>query len=525
MTLTAADIDTLHRKRGVIQRRITTFEKILDEETAAETANIELIDTALQGVVKSWSKFDNIQLQLETISRAKKLIKKGTVVAVNTTTENIQNLIQTMSVKLPQIQLISFSGAYEEWSSFFNNFTSLVHNNPSISPSQKLQYLRSALQGRAARAIQSLKTTNANYECTRKIVRRHWAALRELPRLHKDTLEALGELVDAFNQHLRSMRNLGEPIDKWNTPSIDLIITKISVEPVLNWELTLKDQRVPSYKGLLDYLEKKASCSDSPSATSSNNSNINKLDNKFSNNYKRDKNFTPHRQAFTTMNFPLCKICKQNHKIYHCLTFFGLPVEQRIQAVQRKGLCFTCLHIGHTASKCTAGKCHKCSKKHNTLIHRSQNIEKVVNVPSDKTTQPVNNEKNVQQGTALSILCVGQINLSSSLQGELYLQKTRLGWLIGGSQPTKQVSKKHSCHVTSINLDKQLTKFWEIEKASVLKQTSQEDIECENHFKENVMRDENGRYMVALPFNHLKSKLGESKTMAMRRLQGMQRKL
>ncbi|XP_057324818.1 uncharacterized protein LOC130667322 [Microplitis mediator] len=432
MTLTAADIATLHRKRGVIQRQITTFEKILDEETAAETANEELINTALQGVVQSWSEFDNIQSQLDStekdgeeteqlkrdelelkfytaISRAKKLIKKGTVVAVNTTTENIQNSIQTMSVKLPQIQLISFLGAYEEWSSFFDNFTSLVHNNPSISPSQKLKYLRSALQGRAARAIQSLETTDAYYddaieilksknECTRKIVCRHWATLRELPRLHKDTPEALGELVDAFNQHLRSMRNLGEPIDKWDTPLIDLIITKISVETALNWELTSKDQKVPFYKGLLDYLEKRASCSDSPSATSLNNSNINKLDNKFSNNYKRDKNCTPHRQAFINMNFPLCKICKQNHKIYHCSTFLGLPVEQRIQAVQREGLCFNCLHTGHTASKCTAGKCHKCSKKHNTLIHRSQNIEKVVNEPSEKTTQPVNNEKNVQQG-------------------------------------------------------------------------------------------------------------------------------
>ena len=38
-------------------------------------------------------------------------------------------------------------------------------------------------------------------------------------------------------------------------------------------------------------------------------------------------------------------------------------------------------------------------------------------------------------GPTLSMICVGQINLTTPNQPDLYLQKTRLGWIIGGSAP------------------------------------------------------------------------------------------
>ena len=46
---------------------------------------------------------------------------------------------------------------------------------------------------------------------------------------------------------------------------------------------------------------------------------------------------------------------------------------------------------------------------------------------------------------------------------------------------------------------------------------SQEKQTCEVHFKENTQRNFEGRYIVRLPFNENKEKLGESRHMALRR--------
>ena len=66
-------------------------------------------------------------------------------------------------------------------------------------------------------------------------------------------------------------------------------------------------------------------------------------------------------------------------------------------------------------------------------------------------------------GMALSLLCVGQIDLSPPNGPDLVLQKTRFGWVIGGSVPAALSDKKQFCHSTS-GLQLDLTRFWEIEE-------------------------------------------------------------
>lgn len=66
-------------------------------------------------------------------------------------------------------------------------------------------------------------------------------------------------------------------------------------------------------------------------------------------------------------------------------------------------------------------------------------------------------------GTTLSLLSVGQIQLSSIDKKDLFLQKTLLGWIIGGAVPLTQPSSRRTCHVTS-TLQFELSKFWELEE-------------------------------------------------------------
>ena len=127
-------------------------------------------------------------------------------------------------------------------------------------------------------------------------------------------------------------------------------------------------------------------------------------------------------------------------------------------------------------------------------------------------------------GTALSLLCVGQINLSPPDGPDLYLQKTRLGWVIGGSAPTTQPNRSRCCHTTAA-LQFDINKFWELEEGPQTQRLSAAEDACEQHFQDNTTRNTDGRYIVALPFNEKMSQLGESKSRALKRLLSLERRL
>ncbi|XP_017797537.1 PREDICTED: uncharacterized protein LOC108578673 [Habropoda laboriosa] len=127
-------------------------------------------------------------------------------------------------------------------------------------------------------------------------------------------------------------------------------------------------------------------------------------------------------------------------------------------------------------------------------------------------------------GTALSLLCIGQINISPPNGPDLYLQKTRLGWVIGGSTPATNPTSSTSCHTTTA-LQTDIAKFWEIEEGPQVQRLSKSEEACETHFCKNTKRDAEGRYVVALPFNGREQQLGESKSRATKRFLSLKRKL
>lgn len=64
-----------------------------------------------------------------------------------------------------------------------------------------------------------------------------------------------------------------------------------------------------------------------------------------------------------------------------------------------------------------------------------------------------------------------------------------------------------------------------IEEIAKDKPKSNEEIKCEIHFLNTVSRDDNGRYVVQLPFREANLRLGESRTVALKRLTSLERSL
>ncbi|KFM63798.1 hypothetical protein X975_18993, partial [Stegodyphus mimosarum] len=70
-------------------------------------------------------------------------------------------------------------------------------------------------------------------------------------------------------------------------------------------------------------------------------------------------------------------------------------------------------------------------------------------------------------------------------------------------------------------LDNTLKPFWELENVEVAKKGSKESEFCEEHFKNNYTREDNGKYVVKMPFKEDPMCLGNSKQIALKKLNSL----
>ncbi|GFV60707.1 uncharacterized protein TNCV_4180431 [Trichonephila clavipes] len=111
------------------------------------------------------------------------------------------------SIKLPDIPLPQFSGLYEEWSTFKDQFDSLISYNEKLTNSQKLYYLRFTLRGHA-KQIECcddtfealLEALTLRYENKRAIFDTHLQAIINQEKILHETSRELRYFVDNVNK-------------------------------------------------------------------------------------------------------------------------------------------------------------------------------------------------------------------------------------------------------------------------------------------------------------------------------------
>ncbi|CAK9806969.1 hypothetical protein ANTQUA_LOCUS5085 [Anthophora quadrimaculata] len=113
-------------------------------------------------------------------------------------------------------------------------------------------------------------------------------------------------------------------------------------------------------------------------------------------------------------------------------------------------------------------------------------------------------------------------NRIRSNNDKVVLQDSELGWILSGEIDSVQTNT--SC-LNVQTLDEQLEKFWELDQYPNAKIMSPQDQRCEEFFKQTTHRNENGRYVVRLPFNDKKHQLGNSYKSALNRFYSLERRL
>ncbi|GFT99418.1 integrase catalytic domain-containing protein [Trichonephila clavipes] len=112
----------------------------------------------------------------------------------------------------------------------------------------------------------------------------------------------------------------------------------------------------------------------------------------------------------------------------------------------------------------------------------------------------------------------GKINVKNS---NLILQDSVFGYIVGGS--VENELNLYSCGLIcgSEELNSSWRKFWEIEEIDNELPKNLENSICEEHYAQTHKRDESGKYIVSIPFKEHWSCLGNSKDIALKRLESL----
>lgn len=157
--------------------------------------------------------------------------------------ENEKELATT--VKLPKIDIVTFSGDNLKWTEFWDLFQCAVHNNKKLSSIEKFNYLKSKISGEAPRAISGLSVSNVNYQVAFDILKERFGDSQEVTDLHyhkminlplaSNNTCSLRCFLDYMERHLCCLEVL-----KQNVNQDSMIRVKLPQEVLLQLEIPNK---------------------------------------------------------------------------------------------------------------------------------------------------------------------------------------------------------------------------------------------------------------------------------------------
>ncbi|XP_078364115.1 uncharacterized protein LOC144648427 [Oculina patagonica] len=319
-----------------------------------------------------------------------------------------QNAVRT---RLPKLYLPKFKGDVTKWNTFWDSFQSAVHRNEGISNIDKFNYLNSVLEGAAARAIQGLTLTEANYDAAIKLLQERFGRPQQIISAHMDQLlkvspcsndrpASLRYVYDQICVHSRGLASLGVTSDQYGSLLIPVIMSKLPPEIRLQIARNSKDS-VWKIEELLNVIKVEVEAREASEMTMAKTSEGGKSqspgrDSKF-------RNQTPTANSLVSQqggSFKIkCAYCRNEHYSASC----GVvrDTAQRRSILERDKRCFNCLRFDHETKECTnPKKCRHCQQRHHQSICSTldQGKPKEVSAEEMKTTTTVSNKA---KGTVL----------------------------------------------------------------------------------------------------------------------------
>ncbi|GFX66744.1 DUF1758 domain-containing protein [Trichonephila clavipes] len=103
--------------------------------------------------------------------------------------------------------------------------------------------------------------------------------------------------------------------------------------------------------------------------------------------------------------------------------------------------------------------------------------------------------------------------------------RSDLGWIVAGNVPSEEMFSSIAVNSIQVVTDELVSNFWKLDSVPEANLLTSEERACEDHFLDTHVRNEDGRYVVRLPFHSSPSKLRDSRESAIRRLKSLEHSL
>lgn len=291
-------------------------------------------------------------------------------------------------IRLPKLELCSFSGDQENWPIFYETFRTAVHENPGLSDGEKIIYLMGKLTGNALTICQGILPSAENYMVIWKALlsryndRRLMAAnyldrLMNLPAID-NTPASLESFIDKFSSIISALHQL-KITSLEDLLFIHIGCKKINLETVKAFEMSLNDaDKIPTCDEFVEFVRKHAHLlKRAHNVTDNNMKSTQSRKNVLSTNTSQTSNRSPGLRSNTNVKTFVnvqehsnCVCCdKSDHPLTKCPTFLATSPRDRFAIIKRNNLCVNCFDK-HTLPNCPSNsRCKLCARSHNDLLH------------------------------------------------------------------------------------------------------------------------------------------------------------
>ena len=328
-----------------------------------------------------------------------------------TSTKNQKPLFCGHSTRdsLPKLRLNKFDGDPLHWSDWSSLFKSIVHD-ANLSLNGKMQHLQNSVIGRAKSAIEgygysgdsyyeALKELESRFGKPSLVVKVTLDRLRKTPRVQNDKPQEVSNLPDVVSTTVWTFKKFGYESDLRAEANVSLTVDKLSQELKIKWKDNTKATKLerPSLVDFSLWLKDQADIYDDcyPKVSSRFLSQSGKNKSRFGGSNGVTERQNAFSSNFTSRPKPQKSACimvdGEGHKLSSCPKFKALSVQERLNEVQKHGLCFSCLSPQHWLNNCVNQKqcgVNGCSRSHNALLHNLRNVTSMENTDTASPTNP-----------------------------------------------------------------------------------------------------------------------------------------
>lgn len=221
---------------------------------------------------------------IDLLAKARKLKQpavQNTIDNANRATDTAKSVTfqQETAAAIPKQNLPQFDGKYEDWLQFQAEFSNVIDQRTDLTDHEKFKYLVSCLQGEALQIVLRYTITNKNYapawnllkrtfEGKNYIVWHHISSIVRAPEMEGASSRELKNFINKVEYHLSSLKSLGQPVVRWNTLLLYIIIDKIDTAERRKWLNSQTRTNIPKFLKFMEFLKRIADTRDNSTARS-----------------------------------------------------------------------------------------------------------------------------------------------------------------------------------------------------------------------------------------------------------------